>query len=382
MRALRIALPAARVRRIVLLAAHALRVSLLTTHALRVSLRATHALCAAVLAMLGFVTGALAQPQTPQASTSHAPAQADTRTQANAPTQASSTCPPTAQPLTPERIQAGMSAGRDRGFLWRITKDGHSSYLYGTIHAAKLEWMFPGPTVADALRRSDTIALELDMLDPGIRQHLAAALVAPRGFALPAALVARLRLWMDAECVAPETLEKMAPELQIASLTVLAARRDGLDPAYSVDLMLAGFGHGAHKRVQSLESVDTQMQALLQPDREAAIAFVESALDDLDAGRTRPALNRVAAIWSAGDFAGLARYGEWCECVDTPAERAALKHLLDDRNPALADAIDSLHASHRNVFAAVGSLHMVGPLGLPALMARRGYTVEPIESAR
>ena len=350
----------------------------------RIALLTAHALCAALLALPGFVSDALAQPQPPQAqaSASSAPAQASAQTQANAQIRASSTCPPTAQALTPERVQAGMSAARDRGFLWRITKDGHSSYLYGTIHAAKLEWMFPGPTVADALRRSDTIALELDMLDPDIQQRLAAALVAPRGFALPAALIARLRRLMQAECIAPETLEKMAPELQIASLTVLAARRDGLDPAYSVDLMLAGFGHGAHKQVRSLESVDTQMQALLLPDREAAIGFVASALDDYDAGRTRPALNRVAAIWSTGDYAGLERYEDWCECVDTPAERAALKHLLDDRNPALADAIDSLHAGGRHVFAAVGSLHMVGPLGLPALLARRGYQVEPIEFAR
>jgi uncharacterized protein len=338
----------------------------------------------ALLAVLGFASVALAQPQAPQpqAPASHAPAPANTQSPADAQSQAQGACPPIAQALTRERVQAGMAAARDHGFLWRITKDGRTSYLYGTIHAAKLEWIFPGPTVADALRRSDTLALELDMLDPDIRQRLAAALVAPRGFTLPAALVMRLRHRMQAECIAPETLEKMAPELQIASLTVLAARRDGLDPAYSIDLMLAGFGHGAHKRVQSLESVETQMQALLLPDRDAATAFVASALDDLDAGRTRPALNRVAAIWSSGDFAGLARYEEWCECVDTPAERTALKHLLDDRNPALADAIDALHANRHRVFAAVGSLHMVGPLGVPALLARRGYTVEPIELAR
>src|SRR5665213_3450317 len=118
-------------------------------------MRAPHALRAALLALLGFASGALAQPQAPQtqASASHAPAQTDAQSQANAQTQASATCPPAAQALTPERVQAGMSAARDRGFLWRITKGDHSSYLYGTIHAAKLEWMFPGPTVADALHR-------------------------------------------------------------------------------------------------------------------------------------------------------------------------------------------------------------------------------------
>jgi len=34
------------------------------------------------------------------------------------------------------------------------------------------------------------------------------------------------------------------------------------------------------------------------------------------------------------------------------------------------------------VFAAVGSLHMIGPKGLPALLRQRGYRVEQGEFAR
>ena len=43
-----------------------------------------------------------------------------------------------------------------------------------------------------------------------------------------------------------------------------------------------------------------------------------------------------------------------------------------------AARIDSLHASGQPVFAAVGSLHLVGRLGLPALLAERGYKVERV----
>ena len=60
----------------------------------------------------------------------------------------------------------------------------------------------------------------------------------------------------------------------------------------------------------------------------------------------------------------------------TKADRTAMKRLLDDRNPVLADGIDALHASGKSVFAAVGALHMIGPTGLPAQMAQRGYKVE------
>ncbi|MEO7056675.1 MAG: TraB/GumN family protein, partial [Caldimonas sp.] len=46
------------------------------------------------------------------------------------------------------------------------------------------------------------------------------------------------------------------------------------------------------------------------------------------------------------------------------------------RNPALAERIDALHAGGQQVFAAIGSLHMVGPNGVPALLKRRGYKLE------
>jgi len=74
----------------------------------------------------------------------------------------------------------------------------------------------------------------------------------------------------------------------------------------------------------------------------------------------------------------MARFNEWCDCLNTGIEREMMRRLLDGRNPGLADRIDALHRGGRQVFAAVGSLHMFGPLGLPALMEKRGYRVERV----
>ena len=65
---------------------------------------------------------------------------------------ADAACPPAPQPLTSDNLSAGIRTAKDHGFLWRVTKDGRSSYLYGTIHAAKAEWMYPGPVTLDALQ--------------------------------------------------------------------------------------------------------------------------------------------------------------------------------------------------------------------------------------
>ena len=44
----------------------------------------------------------------------------------------------------------------------------------------------------------------------------------------------------------------------------------------------------------------------------------------------------------------------------------------------MAARIDTLHAEGKPVFASVGSLHLFGEAGLPALMAQKGYRVERV----
>jgi uncharacterized protein YbaP (TraB family) len=295
---------------------------------------------------------------------------------------APASCPPVAVPLDADRFQAGMREAEDHGFLWRIAKDGRSSYLFGTIHAARPAWMFPGPRTTAALEASDVLALELDLLDPQVQARLVQAASARPDERLPAPLVARLERHMAAECVDAAPWRGFAPEFQIASLAVLAARREGLDPSYAIDLVLALIARDLGKTTASLETPEAQIAALRMPTREATIEFVTSGLDELDAGRAGPLIAHMATAWTEGNLAELEAYERWCDCLNTAAERASMKRLLDDRNPLLAEAIDALHSAGRSVFAAVGSLHMIGPRGLPALLRQRGYAVEPVRFSR
>ncbi len=243
-------------------------------------------------------------------------------------------------------------------------------------------WMFPGPRTAAALAASEVLALELDLLDPQVRASLVKAATARPDERLPAALAARIERRMAAECVDAAPWREFAPEFQIASLAVLAARREGFDPSYAIDLVLALIARDLGKATVSLEAPETQIAALRMPTREATIEFVTSGLDELDAGRAGPLLAHMATAWTDGNLAELEGYQRWCECLNTAAERASMKRLVDDRNPLLAAAIDALHADGKTVFAAVGSLHMIGPSGLPALLRQRGYAVEQVRFGR
>lgn len=74
---------------------------------------------------------------------------------------------------------AGHAAPADRGLLWRLTRDGRSSYLFGTLHVGKPAWREFGPRTAAGWRASDLLALEIDATDPEVGAALAvdAALV-------------------------------------------------------------------------------------------------------------------------------------------------------------------------------------------------------------
>lgn len=296
--------------------------------------------------------------------------------------QTSAACPPQAQPPTPEQIQAAQRDARDRGALWRLTRDGSTSYLYGTIHVGKLEWVMPGPQLRAALGATDTIALEIDPTDPQMLSRMSAAGVqgapAPQ---LAVALVERIARRLDAACLPSQlrpAIEAQHPVMRALTLSLLEARWAGLDAGYGMEIALAGLGRATERRIVSLESPESQMAALIPKEPAEVDRMIVATLDQLDEGTARRTIARLAAAWARGDMAELAQYERWCECVIDEADRKLMVRLIDERNPALADGIERLHKDGRKVFAAVGALHMVGPRGLPTLLEARGFTVERV----
>jgi uncharacterized protein YbaP (TraB family) len=295
-------------------------------------------------------------------------------------TAASPDCPPPPDP-TPEQLREAAAHPRDRGLLWQIDKDGRTSYLYGTLHVGRLPWVFPGPRVSAAIGQAQVLALELDVGDPGVARALAADM--GRHDAAPPPVdpkrLQRLAAQMRAACIDATALGEAPPLLQVITLSVAHARREGLEPAYAQEFALGALFRALGKPVRSLETPQLQLQALLAMPPAEAVRSVDQALDALENGRSASVLKRLAQAWEAGQLQELAQYEQWCECIETEADRLWLRRLNDDRNPALAEGIDTMHRQGQRVFAAVGALHMTGPRGLPMLMQQRGYAVRRID---
>jgi uncharacterized protein len=283
-------------------------------------------------------------------------------------------CPPTAS-YSQEVFAKAAEQASDRGFLWRAQRDGRTSYLYGTMHVGKAEWMSPGPRLRRAMGAVDTLALEVDMSSLEAQEQLQTVSRRPPR-EIPPVLHQRLeRLWA-AECLPMAQLGSGPVELQAMTLMAMLGRRQGYDPSYSSEAMLMVAARAGGLPVVSLESVRLQLNLLLAENDAEAIEAVAYALKQLEEPQTRAMQEKLTQAWEESDLAVLASYQAWCDCVHNERERADLKKLLDDRNPGLAEGIERLHANGQRVLAAVGALHMTGPQALPRLLADRGFTVE------
>jgi uncharacterized protein len=288
--------------------------------------------------------------------------------------------PPAACPPLPT---VDSAPARDRGLLWSLARDGRVSYLFGTLHIGRPGWERFGPRTAAALAQTDVLAVEIDPTDPSHAQSLAGAPANSAPPVLPAALAARLQQAFDRACLPAAALAALHPLVQATVLSITEARWLGLVPEASQELLLVTAARRAGRTVAALETVAQQRDALLAAAAAGgeALAPIEEVLTQLERGVTRRALTRLVSAWEQGDLATIERYEDWCECAPADGDRAAMRRLNDERNPALADGIAALHGSGsggRRVFAAVGALHMTGALALPRLLAERGFRVERV----
>lgn len=285
-------------------------------------------------------------------------------------------CPPTPAPPSAEQSATWAGKAPDRGVLWRISRGGHSSYLFGSIHIGKADWAYPGPALRQAWQETEVLAVELDPAEVG--PALAAL---PLAEPLPPALARRMADQAVAACLPPRALAAFPVMLQLSTLTLSEARRDGFDAGFGQDLMLLAWAKAEGRPVQSLESVAEQL-ASLEPAAAELPAMVDSALRQLQRGQVRVPLRKLAESWSRGDLKTLSAYERWCGCANTPAERAWLQRVNDDRNLPLAARIDALHGAGQRLLVAVGALHMTGTQALPGLLAARGFEVKAVLPAK
>ncbi len=248
------------------------------------------------------------------------------------------------------------------------------AWLFGTIHALPDDFEWRTPALEAASEKSDLLVVEIADLNnrAGIANEFARLSRRADGKPIldrvePARRSALLRLMMRADFDedALDTVDTWAVALMLARLTSSGESVNGVDRAMIeefVDRPIREF-EGAEKQLGIFDSLPEKEQ------RDLLLAV----MDDLEGAAGEPAKLRNA--WVAGDEHTLTEATQTGIMADPELREA----LLIKRNNDWMAQLGSILAGDTIPMVAVGAGHLVGPDGLPVLLAAQGYVVERIQ---
>lgn len=269
------------------------------------------------------------------------------------------------------------------GQLYRVTHQGNTSYLYGTVHVGR-DGAYPLNEVASrALLDSKTLVIELD-----IREDKAFQLA-----------LARHARYADGDTVqnhlSPQTFEQMSQALKRAGIALssvehykpwlianllMGAELDqhGYQRSQAVEYALLAAAQNQDKTVHELESADYQLGLFDSLDERQQEQYLLENLAGLADGDSLKKSQALLEAWRAGDGAGINAAWQSATSGDSVSAAFMNRVLLGKRNPEMAANIERIMQQDRTAFVGVGMLHLVGDDGLPQLLKRRGYQVEQL----
>ena len=274
-------------------------------------------------------------------------------------------------------ISTSLAAQTGKQFMWKVEGDGGAvAYLLGSLHVLTAESYPLSPTINRAFAESRTLVEEIDIDETNDPMVMMSALtkamltdgktldqvVAPEIYAevkrraekagLPMMALQRMKPWLVA-------LVLMAPSLQAA----------GLSAEYGVDKHFFDRAKEAGMKRQAFETLAYQLDRFDQLSPRLQEDMLTSTMAELDTYVSK--LRDLARAWAAGDVAALEK--ELLSAFDRSPE--IYNRLLVERNRNWLPQIDSCLKENAGCFIVVGAAHLVGPEGLPTLLAKRGYRV-------
>jgi uncharacterized protein YbaP (TraB family) len=275
-----------------------------------------------------------------------------------------------AQMSLPSGIMASPS-------LWHVVGEQGEVYLLGAVHVLPPGIHWRTPPILRGLSRSDVFVFEVPEDAEAVAQlH---TLIQAQGY-LPPGQSLRGQLHpaalpdydaaLAASGLPAAGVEQERPWLAGIQLMFAQMTRLKLAAGNGVDSVLMEEVTRNHKQTRYLETIVDQFALLAPADHTLEVQEFEASLKDLrdvSAGIS-PMIN----AWSVGDQPKLDQLinGDLDQFPD------ARKLLLDDRNKRWVPKIEAMLKEKHIFFITVGAGHLTGPLGVPALLRKAGYTVQ------
>ena len=269
-----------------------------------------------------------------------------------------------------------LDGGDDAPLLWEIRDQAGAvrGWLFGTIHALPDGARWRTQRLEQVVDQADLLVVEIATLEDRekmaqIFTRLATSPALPDiGMRVPESSRPALFGLID------QTDYTAADFAQIetwAAALILAQAGDSGDASNGADRAL--LNDFAGRKVHEFEGTEKQLvifDTLPEADQRDLLLAV---MEEVRANEGDP--ERLRRAWLAGDAETLETAAS-TGLMEDPELREA---LLVMRNRDWVGQLDAILASGERPLVAVGTAHLLGPDGLPTLLARRGYTTRRIQ---
>lgn len=263
-----------------------------------------------------------------------------------------------------------------QSLLWKVTGGDlkEPSYLYGSIHIQDARvFAFDSTIVLGTLQSCDAFAMEilLDEIDPvAIRKSqymkkgkLLSKMMKPADFAKLDS-VCKAKLGASAYFVNTVKPFFLSSALQQADMA--KDKDDALDVYFLKKARTAG------KKCYGVEQYQDQIAAIDAISLKDQVKMLVESLDETNSDTVQSQFDELLEAYLTYNFDKMLELSS-----DESLPKKFNKVFLIDRNVGMADHFAEI-ARTQSLFCVVGAAHLAGDKGVPALLRKKGYTVEPV----
>ncbi len=269
-----------------------------------------------------------------------------------------------------------------RGTLYRVHHEGKTSYLFGTIHVGKQDFFPLEPEVTEALAKSSSLVLELDVRASApyyraLERHGQYPAGQTIGAHLSPAALAKLQVALDKVKLPLSSVEHYRPWVVANILVGQEIEKSGFNRGLGVEGYLLNNAARQKKPLQELETADYQLGLFgALSDAQQEVYLLEN-IADIDSGAALRKSAGLVEAWGAADASRISALTHELTTGDTVSAHFMDRTLLGKRNPEMAANIEAIMRKG-DAFIGIGLLHLVGDKGVPALLRQHGYQVEKV----
>jgi uncharacterized protein YbaP (TraB family) len=266
--------------------------------------------------------------------------------------------------------------------MWRVSSPTAQVYLFGTLHALRpgAQWRTPAYDAAYAQAQAVWFEADLGAADPATVGQIVNRYGVDPERGLSEKLAAADLRTLRAETADMDRIEHLRPWAAALMLSMQPVLAEGAQVERGADLTVTRQARAGDKQIKTFETLEDQARMFASLPEPAEVQYLADVIRERHAPARRlsldPSPSSLEAQWLAGDLArlGPGLVGELAH--DNPS---LYEVLLKRRNLAWADTLTAELAGPGVQLVNVGALHMVGPDGLPALLAARGFRVERVQ---